>query len=161
MLLFFIAQTTAIAVNCNSYNSNFVDMSYTIKLCEESIKNEFEIAKDWWHNKGEDVTLAQGTFDCKEEPGKGEIYVKIDNNAVRKYDSDTRTRALTVRTHFLHHETVHSSIIYITTNLLENREKLQTFAIHELGHAIGYDHVPESCKGFIMNPFLDGMGQNL
>lgn len=30
--------------------------------------------------------------------------------------------------------------------------------IHEMGHAIGFDHVDESCEGHVMHPILQGMG---
>jgi len=163
MLLFFIAQMTAWADSCKAENLNTQEINYTIYMCDHGFEKEVEIATNWWNNKGASIKLADGVYNCNEGPRYSEIHIQFNNNEVKKFDTSISTAyAATIRSHIgSSHETVKSSNIYLSTDLIDNKSKMQIFIFHEIGHAVGYQHVSESCHNYIMNPYVDYMGSKL
>ena len=163
MLLFFIAQMTAWADSCKAENLNTLEMNYTIYMCNHGIEKEVKFASEWWNNRGEKLKVAEGAYNCNRDPEYGEIYIKFNDSKVKEYDAlHSKAYGVTIRKHFSSiNKTVKSSTIYLLYDLLDNRQEMQTFIVHEMGHAIGYSHVPESCYNYIMNPYISGMGSKL
>lgn len=163
MLLFFIAQMTAWADSCKAENLNTQEMNYTIYMCDYGFEKEVEAATAWWNNRGANIKLVDGVFNCNEDPRYAEIHIQFNNNEVKKFNTSISTAyAATIRTHISSkYGTVESSNIYLSTDLKNNKFKMKTFIFHEIGHAIGYEHVPESCNSYIMNPYINYMGSKL
>ena len=76
MLLFFIAQMAAWADSCKTENTNTMDMSYKVYICNININEEVDFAVNFWNNMGQDLTIAPGEYNCaKSHPAKGEIFI--------------------------------------------------------------------------------------
>ena len=160
MLLFFIAQMTAWADSCKSKNLNTQEMNYTIYMCNHGFEKEVEIAKKWWNSKGNNITVDKGIYDCKDiEPDYGEIFIEFNDKKTKVKDIEGYyAGGVTVRNHENILDTVESSKIYLSTQTQKDRNELQIFIVHEMGHAIGYQHVSENCNNYIMNPYYENMG---
>ena len=163
MLLFFIAQMAAWAGSCDAENTNTMDMSYKIYICNIGINEEVDFAVNFWNNMGQDLTIAPGEYNCTNfHPDKGEIYIEFDNEKTKAHDTDTTsTNAVTSITKFIANDTVSNSKIYLSTKLLIDRKKFAFVILHEIGHAVGYEHVSEDCQDYIMNPYYKTMGIKL
>lgn len=163
MLLFFIAQMTAWADSCKSENLNDRDMSYTVYMCDYGFEKEVEVATKWWNSKGGKISVAEGVYDCKGTvPLPGEILIEFNDSQTKTKDTDDHyAGGVTSRNYKPFLGIVESSTIYLSTKTKKDKTELQTFIVHEMGHAIGYEHVPESCSDYIMNPYYKNMGIKL
>ena len=164
MLLFFIAQMTAWADSCKAENLNTQEMNYTIYMCDYGFEKEVEAASNWWNSKGGSLTVAEGFFDCDNiTPTDRQIFIDFNNKEVEKRSTNNATAyAVTIRRHAdSSQKTVLSSRIYLSTSLKNYTNKRQVFIVHEIGHAIGFNHVSDSCQDYIMNPYISGMGNKL
>lgn len=163
MLLFFIAQMTAWADSCKAENTNTIDMSYTVYSCNIGIDEEVEFAANFWNNMGENLIVAPGAYDCRKvDLEKGKIFIQFNTEKVKEHDTDFSTaNAVTSITMFQTNDTISHSTIHLSSRLLHDRKKLAFVILHEMGHAVGYEHVNEDCKNYIMNPYYKTMGIKL
>tara|TARA_Y100000022_G_C13227785_1_gene365802 strand:+ start:793 stop:1278 length:486 start_codon:yes stop_codon:yes gene_type:complete len=160
MLLFFIAQMTALASNCEIDTINKSQMDYKVYICDSELGQDIEIAKDWWNDKGKSIEIVSYDYPCDRSPGFGEIFVEFNDKEVDELETETtRALAATTRIHS-YDDTVISAKMFFSTSLRSRPDDLLTLAVHEMGHAIGYGHVSRSCDGHIMNPNLKYMGES-
>ena len=162
MLLFFITQMTANANPCDTDRLHFIGYNPKVLICATGIREEVEKGITWWNNNGQNFRLADGIQTCNHEPVYGEIHIEFNDHQVATMDTETTTAlGITVRNHFGSVDSIVSANIYLSAALLDDRIELQTLITHELGHAVGYQHVPEECIGYMMHPFVSKMGDKL
>lgn len=162
MLPFFIAQTLAFASDCNIDSINDYDVNYKVYVCDAELGENVKIAKDWWNSHGKSIEIVSYNYSCNRAPEHGEIFVEFNNEEVAKMETETTyALASTTRNHAIDSDTVVAARMFFSTTLKHMPDDLLTLTVHEMGHAIGYGHVPRHCDQHIMNPILKYMGESL
>ena len=162
MLLFFIAHLSAFAGECTSQNINQKKLSYTIHVCENDnfLFKNVEESISWWQSQGESVYLNQNIKDCSQKKKRGDIYISYNNYEVSLENRENFTADAVTDWEFgLETKAILKADIFLSTRI-EDHEMLNIVR-HEIGHAIGYDHVSKECYGYALNPFTSRMGSKL
>lgn len=164
MLLLFMVHMSAFANPCDVAKQETTSSHHTIYMCDAGFKRELQASLQWWNRQGYNLTLADGYYHCDRDPYDGEILVSYNDKMLLKKKPSKSTRsvwALTTREHEYTTNKITGSHIYLTTKLEDDTEGLKTFLRHELGHALGYEHTSEDCRGHVMNPLFKWMGYKL
>lgn len=145
---------------CTSTNQNTIQIPYTIEVCDNDLLEHVQAAIKYWRTKGAKLKLNPGISSCTRQPSIYTIQAQYNDFEVNKEHTDTFVAyAVTEQTHFYNSLDIRHSVIFIATNLPEDR--LSMLMIHEMGHALGYEHVDKSCEGYVMHPYNSKMGLKL
>ena len=158
MLLFFIAQISTASASCKVSSSRIINETIEVISCDKGLNKTIQIGVDYWNNKGYDLIFNNKTIDCNniEMEEYNKIYFQINNEKVKEADkngSNYGARTITWKNNldntFLYAITYAKDDYYSRSNLL---------GAHEIGHALGFKHVDDSCVGYIMNIRNSKMG---
>jgi len=145
---------------CTSVNQNTIHSQYTIEVCDKDLLEPVQSAINYWRTKGANLKLNPAVSSCSHHPSLYTIQAEYNDFEVNKEHKDSFVAyAVTEITHFYDTKDIRHSFIFIATNL--PKEKVSMLMIHEVGHAIGYEHVDKSCVGYVMHPYNSKMGLKL
>ena len=145
---------------CSSVNQNTLPMPYTIEVCDKDLIVPVQTAIKYWRTKGAYLKLSPGISSCTHKPRRYTIQAEYNDAEVNKEHKDSFVAyAVTETTYDYDTKDIRHSVIFMATNL--PKEKVSMLMIHEVGHAIGYEHVDKSCVGYVMHPYNSKMGLKL
>ncbi len=146
---------TADGQTCTSVNYNTIHTPYTIEVCDKDLLEPVQNAVRYWRTKG--ASLKLDIRSCTHPPSNYTIQTQYNDLEVNKEHKDSFVAyAVTEMTYVYDTKDIRNSLIFIATNL--PKEKVFLLMIHEVGHAIGYEHVDKSCVGYAMHPYNSNMG---
>ena len=159
MLLFFIAQMAALAGECTSKNINQINIDYTVNICESDpdLIREVTNAVSYWNRKGESIVLNKDINNCNYHDEFGSIYIEYNDYEVSlESNKDFTAHAVTDRSFGKAIGAVLYSTVFLSTKM--NEDQLSKIVRHEIGHALGYNHISHSCYGYALHPHTSKMG---
>ena len=131
--------------------------TYEIIQCDKGLTEYIMYSKKYWEEKGYMFKFEEDKiYDCPNDENKkiGKIYVEHDTEFIENMTKDNVSHEAVTLVGAFYETSVGFAII----KFRKNAEKPHLLMTHEMGHALGFGHTEENCTGYVMNKWLDKMG---